>query len=199
MGYSYGTRWTDEKIKDAILEVMKKADIQTMPTHSQIMEVTQNNSLCCAISKHGGTVYWAEKLGLEIKKSESKYGYKYEQHCKEILISKGFECEKMQERYPYDLTANRNIKIDVKAGNLYSCKHGCFYTFNLEKRNPTCDIFVCFCIDGEEIVKTYVIPSCVLQGIKQLTVGQKNSKYDKYKDNWSVLERYDEFYKQIGE
>lgn len=198
MGYSHGKKWNDERLEQEIKEVMQKAKIDSMPTHSIIASVNGNFALSNAIRRHGGTRYWADKLGLEIKSCESAFGYDYECECMNYLISKfDYECELTKARYPYDILVNNNIKVDVKCGHLYKGKQGSFYTFNLEKSKPTCDIYVCYCLNDEKIVKTYVIPSCVLSGKTQLSVGVNTSKYDKYIDSWGIFPRYNDFYTQI--
>lgn len=193
MGYAHGIRWTNEKIENAIKDVMKIAKINSMPTHSQMKDITGNEALSNAVSKHGGSKYWAQRLGIEIKTCESKIGYEFECECMSNLISNGYDCELTKARYPYDLLVNRNIKIDVKCSNLFEGDKGKFYTFNLGKSMPTCDIFVCYCMDKNIIQKVYVIPSCVLSGKTQLSIGQK-SKYDRYIDSWNVVKIYDSFY-----
>lgn len=198
MGHSHGIKWSERDIGEEIKAVMKIAKIDTFPTHSLMNEITGSAALSCAVSKNGGTTYWAQKLNVEIKPCESKMGYEFECKCMDFLESEfGYDCELTKARYPYDVIANRNIKIDVKSSHLYNCKSGSFYTFNLEKKNPTCDIFVCYCIDNEGLIRTYVIPSCVLSGITQLSIGSISSKYDKYKDNWQLVHKYDEFYKRM--
>lgn len=197
MGYSHGQKWNDKKIKQSIFNVMKTAKIETFPTHSLMKEVTGNEALSNAISKHGGSKYWAEKLGIEIKKCESKFGYEFECECIVYLTTLGYECELTKARYPYDILANNNIKIDVKSGHLYHGEQGNFYTFNLEKEKPTCDIFVCYCIEDNEIKKVYVIPSCVVSGKTQLSIGVKHSKYDRYIDNWTIFKKYKIFYESL--
>lgn len=196
MGYSHGTYWTDDKIKNAIKEVVEKTKINSMPSRSLMDEVTGSTALSNAVSKHGGTKYWADKLGLEIKSCESKIGYEYECQCFNFLTSMGYDVEFTKARYPYDLIANGNIKIDVKCSNLYHGKFGNYYTFNLEKPMPTCDVFVCYCVN-ENIQKIYVIPSCVLSGKTQLSIGENHSKYDKYINNWDIVFRYEAFYMQM--
>lgn len=198
MGFSHGKEWNDEKIEKAIKEVMKLAKIETFPTHSLMDKVTGNTSLSNVISKHGGTAYWAKKLNLETLRCESKFGYEFECECMNLLISKfGYDCELTKVRYPYDVIVNNNIKIDVKSSHLYSCRNGCFYTFNLEKEKPTCDIFVCYCVKDEQIAKVYVIPSCVTSGKTQLSIGENHSKYDTYKNDWHIVEVYNEFYEKL--
>lgn len=198
MGYSHGTSWDDERIASAILDVASKLTEKTMPTHSQMDELTGSCGLSNAVSRHGGTVYWANKLQLDTKFCESALGYEFELRCRNRLADMGYDCQMTQARYPYDILVNRNIKVDVKVGNLYTSKNGSFYTFNLEKSMPTCDVFVCYCIDNDNVIDTLVIPSCKVSGNVQLSVGKTKSKYSKYSDAWWVFEHYDDFYKLIG-
>jgi hypothetical protein len=198
MGYAYGTKWNDVLIEKGITDVMNKARIKTFPTHKQMYEVTGSMALTNAVSKHGGTRYWAEKLGLEIKPSESKFGEEFELKTMEYIKHMGYLCKKTPVRYPYDILVENNIKVDVKCSNLYQGKNGEYYTFNLEKSMPTCDLFVCFCLT-DELPKIYVIPSIVLSGNTQLSIGKNTSKYDKYLDQWVYFRRYDEFYQKVME
>ena len=161
MGYAHGTQWNNELIEKSILDVVEKAKINTFPTKSIIKEVTGSSGLSNAIRRHGGTRYWAEKLGLEIKPCESRFGEEYEFECMKTVKHFGYRCEKTPIRYPYDLLVENNIKVEVKSGNIYHGKQGDFYTFNLEKAKPTCDIFVCYCLEGDKIKKVYVIPSSI--------------------------------------
>lgn len=197
MGYGHITRWNDENIENAIKEVMEIAKIDVMPTHTTIFSVTGNYGLTNAIRRHGGSRYWAEKLGLEIKPCESEIGFKYECECMNFLTELGYDCELTKVRYPYDIILNNNIKIDVKCGNLYRGIQGNYYTFSLEKSKPTCDVYVCYCVKDNKKQKVYVIPSCVLSSKTQLSIGEKRSKYDKYIDNWKILKKYDEFYSEL--
>ena len=198
MGYSHGTKWSDALIENGIIEVKNKAKIETFPTHKQMNEITGSKALTNAVSRHGGTRYWADRLGLEIKPSESKMGEEYELKCMAYVKELGYGCEKAPVRYPYDLLIEKSIKTDVKCGKLYKGDTGEYYTFNLEKKMPTCDIFVCYCLDEEEVKKTYVIPASVLSGKTQLAVGKFKSKYDVYSEAWNILESFDNFYQRLG-
>lgn len=197
MGYVHGTQWNADLIEKGIKDVMKKAKINSFPTHSLIKDVTGSYALSNAISKHGGSQYWAEKLGLEIKPCESKFGEEYELECMKTLKHLGYRCEKTPIRYPYDLLVERNIKVEVKCGNLYHGKHGVYYSFNLEKAKPTSDLFVCYCLENDEIKKVYVIPASVLSGITQLSIGRHISKYDPYISKWNYFQKYADFYQSM--
>lgn len=191
------TKWTEEAIEKGIFEVMEKAEIKTMPTSSLIMQITGRYSLSVAIQKHGGFVFWANKLGLEMSNCETRIGKSFENICINYLIKLGYDCESTSARYPYDVLADY-VKIDVKVSNLYNGKTGDFYTFNLEKSKPTCDIFVAYCIDEcKDIKKVYVIPAVVMQGKTQLSIGKTSSKYDKYLTAWGIVKKYNDFYRSI--
>lgn len=198
MGYTHGIKWTEELIEEKIRFVMEKVGIKTMPTQSITEDVIGNDSLNNAISRNGGFIFWADKLGIEHKGVETILGREFETHCSLTIQNQfDFNVEQMLGRYPYDLLVNKNIKIDVKVSRMYNNKIKMF-TFNLEKQYPTCDLFVAYCIDdNKNIIKTYVIPSSILSGNTQLSIGIIKSKYDIYLDRWDLLIKYDEFYKTL--
>lgn len=198
MGYSHGQKWTEEKIIDKIKYVMEKVNIKTMPTARVMNEITGNSGLSMAISKRGGTLHYANKLGLELSKCETLYGRKFEELCCENIKNIfGYNCSLMNMGYPYDILCN-GIKIDVKVSRLIVQPHGCYYSCNIEKKNPTCDIFVVYCVDeNDNILKTYIIPSLITIGKTQISIGQINSKYDYFKDNWDCVEKYNTFFEYI--
>ncbi|NFI30656.1 hypothetical protein FDA37_00070 [Clostridium botulinum] len=194
MGYTHGVKWNDELIKEEIFKVMKALNIKRMPSEPEIKKILKNNGLACAISRRGGFKKWSNKLNLSQSDCETRTGLKEELNIKTILESKGYEVEKMTTRHPYDLLVNGNIKIDVKAANKYSSPIGwASYSFNLEKENPTCDIYVICCLQDEKIL---VIPSKFLKQT-QLCITDKTSKYDIYKDRWDYIEQYNSFYKTV--
>ena len=194
MGYSHGRKWDDNAIADSIHEVIRLTGNNTLPTVKRLNEITGNTSLSNAICKHGGFKYWEKRLGLDKRYSETAFGHEYERKCISELIRLGYHCEHTSTRYPYDILINGNIKIDVKTSNLFQGKGGMYYTFNLGKKMPTCDIFVCYCVNRAETVKTYVIPSSVLSGKSQLSIGKEKSQYDKYIDAWDIVSKFDKFY-----
>lgn len=198
MGYAHGTQWNYEKVKGALQDLLKKEKLTYMPTAKQVREFMGNSSLVDAISRHGGYVFWAKELDLPLQRGDTNLGREYELYCMEYLVNEfGFACEQMSIKHPYDLLVG-DIKVDVKCANLYKTpKNAYFYTFNLEKRSPTCDIFVCYCLGENGIAKTYVIPAVMLSGKCQLSVGEKTSVYDKYLDRWDLFEKYNEFYENI--
>lgn len=169
-------------------------NIERMPTRTEIETVTNDSALTNKISKTGGTKYWANKLNLDLKDSETKLGQEWEMYAKSELENLGYEVEKMTTKHPYDLLVNNNIKVDVKVSRYYKGKGFKYHTFNMEKKYHNCDIFICIGLDEEDhVVKTLVIPSKYLMNKKQLSVGIE-SKYDKFNDRWDYIEKYSNFY-----
>lgn len=196
MGYSHGKKWTLENIKKEISQISKTSEY--MPSCKTMDEYTGNKGLSNAVCRNGGCKKIAEMMNLKTKESETEYGRNYELYClNKIGNIFHYDCEKMTTKYPYDLIVDRSVKIDVKASRKVKCRDSFSFSFNLEKKNPTCDIFVFFCIDNDKIIKTYIIPSCILSGKCQLSVGIKQSIYDVYLDRWDYIKEYVCFMRKI--
>ena len=54
MGYTHGIPWNDDLIKENIMIVVEKLNLDHFPTHSEMIEVFGNKSLACKIAKHKG-------------------------------------------------------------------------------------------------------------------------------------------------
>lgn len=199
MGYTHGVQWTEEKIENGIKEIIDKLDLQKFPSKTEIKSFYHNEALVNAISRYGGVSYWAKRMGFDEKYCESKMGKFWEMECLVHLQELGYEVDLMKLRYPYDLAVSKHIKVDVKSAYLYKSKtNSPFYTFNLEKSFPSCDIYVCYCLNEDKTVeKTYVIPSVFLCGKCQLSLGVKKSMYDEFIDRWDYFKQYDKFYKEL--
>lgn len=197
MAYSHGIRWNDELIIKYLNEVVSKMNIDYFPTHKEIEDFYGNEGLTNKISEKG-TDYWAKKLNLPLKDSETKLGLIYEKKAiKDIYDNTGLNSELMIPRFPYDLLTNKKVKVDVKASHCYVRKGVVYFTFNLEKKCPTCDIFILYCLeDDETIIKTIIFPANLVVGKSQIGVGM-NSKWDLYRDKWDYIVKFNDFYKDV--
>ena len=190
--------WDEEKIEEKILYMVEKTKQITFPTHTEINDFFGDYKLSNAIRRHGGTKYWADKLGMQCKECESEFGYNFEELCKiDIMENCGLESQLCQIRYPYDILVERCAKIDVKAAKLFS-NYGKseYYSFNLEKKEQTCDFYVFYCLDKNQIKKIYIVPSIVMSGKKQFAIGKKISTYDKYLYKWNLINNFVDFIKE---
>lgn len=191
-------KWTEETIETEIKTYVKKYETNRMPTASELRKNLRGD-LVNAIAKNGGFENWAQRLKLNIKSSETSLGESFEKYfrksVKEIL---GLNSQQMPIKFPYDVLIDGCIKVDVKCGFLYKGKAGSFYTFNLEQTNRKSDLLACYCLnDDKSVKKLYVIPSVLLQGHKQLSVGQHKSIYDKYLNAYYLILKYLKFYNEI--
>lgn len=196
MGYTHGEQWNYEKICESIRKVAIELGLERIPTYAEMRSYYGNDRLTNAISKAGGISKFQSAVNLPVKESETAFGNSCENLCAaQIEDIVGLKAVRMNAKYPYDILANGTVKIDVKSGHLYETPNKQrFYTFNLEKRDQTCDVFVCYCMSRTNIIqKTYIIPSCALSGKTQLSVGENKSAYDVYLDCWDIIQQYDSF------
>lgn len=195
MGYSHGQKWTDELIKQEVLSIMKTLNISRLPTKSECEQVTGNQSLTNAITRHFGWYKLAEYMNLEIKESDTTTGKVAESLAEKVLIDKGFLVERMPQNHPFDLLVNNTVKIDVKASHLYKCKNGNFYSFNLGNKNHPCDFYMLLELNDEnEILRIMIVPSLSVMKIKQISVGA-DSKYHKYTNHFDYIKALSDYWK----
>lgn len=192
MGYSHGKKWTLEKVLQEVKNI--SGDTGIMPTFKQMDIATGNKGLSVAVSRYGGHKEIAEMIGLKLCKSETNFGRDYEIFCMIDIENRfGYSVKQMSMRHPYDLLVENSVKVDVKVSKKICNRNGYYFTFNLEKKEQTCDIFVLICCDNNDIEKTYIIPSVVLSGHSQLSIGIQKSVYDKYLDQWHFIKDYADF------
>lgn len=198
MGHTHGTLWTEEKVISGIYGVMKFHGIKRMPSRTEIEKCTCDSGLTGRISKTGGFYAWAEKLGLEIKQCETKLGVDNEIAVCEKLKALGYEAELTSVKSPYDILVNGRTKIDVKCGKAVNYGNGLFFTYNLEKKQPTCDLYAAVRLnENGEVLSTYIIPASIMNGKSQLSMGCGESKYDKYAERWDLVKKVDDAFKQL--
>ena len=198
MGYSHGHKWTNQDIVNGIEEVIEFLGIDRMPTKQEIETYYGNTALLNKIAKTGGLYLWAENLGLEVKDSETKIGLEVEICVMKILKEKGFKCEMTSIKHPYDLLINNCVKLEVKSARRSYVNNSPVYSFRLAKPQQTCDVYAAICLnDNKKIERTYIIPSIILHGKTQLSIGTKRSSYDRYLDRWDIVEKMSFAFEQI--
>lgn len=197
MGYVHGIRWTDEKVREEIFKVKNALGINRMPSRSEIEMVTGSSRLTNKISRTGGFYKWAIKLNLAIKSSETYLGKRYEGIASGLLAKRGYKVEQMTVRHPYDLLVDDCIKIDIKVGKPYKNQDiSIYHTFNLEKKNATCDIYMIFALNEDETLdRLLIIPSKNLK-VRQLSIGKK-SGYNIYENRWDYISKFKKFYSTL--
>jgi hypothetical protein len=148
--------WNDDLIEAALR--LDETRLGRMPTANELRFLGQND-LACAISKHGGFRFWACRLGLRQKGTETHRGQKWERHEAAFFRSMGFEVVEQPTRAPFDLLVNGHC-VDVKS----STRSG-WYQFGSIKRGSDCDFFDLLCVHNDEVRARFVVPAdkaCVM-------------------------------------
>lgn len=196
MGYTHGRKWTDEAVKEDVMEVVNFFGLKRMPSRVELNDFYGNSALTNRIMKTGGLYKLAKELGLPMKESNTNYGKQYEYEAKRMLEDKGYKVEKMSQNFPYDLLLNNNVKIDVKVSRIYETKEGYkFYSYRIGHRHSKCDIYMFIAINGDK-EKIYIIPSKEIFNNLQVSIGI-NSKYEKFVDRYDYIDKYLDFYEKL--
>ena len=196
MGYTHGIKWDEEKIEEELTKYFEETNDSFFPTHSELDNFFGSKGLSKAVTTHGGTNCWAARMEKPIKLSETTLGNYYENIAiEEIRENVGLDAEYTNARYPYDILVDRSVKVDIKASKLYHrTEYGNDCTFNLEKKDQTCDVFIFYCLDDNlDIYKRLIIPSTTLSGQTQIGIGQQ-SKWNGYIDRWDIIKDHAEFF-----
>lgn len=193
------TKWTNQMIRDGIMEVVDALKLDRMPSRKECEEYFHNTSLTNVVSRRHGWYALAKEMGLEIKESETGFGKIFEKKACEMLRAQGFEVRRMSQNFPYDLLVDDCLKIDVKASRLYRGEEGNFYTFNLEKPYATCDFYLLLTVnDDDTINRRMVVPSYHVISNSQISIGEHKSKYHQFTDRFDLLENATEFWDGIS-
>lgn len=188
-------KWTDELIEKEIGRAVKSLRIKTMPSSGDLISIGRTD-LQVAISKNGGFRYWAEKIKLDKKESDSNKGLDYEDIAESELMDRGFKVEAMTNGHPYDLLINDNVKVDVKVSSPHYYRGDRNHTFRPSSKYSTCDIYICYALDDDNSVeRLFVIPSKFLR-VQTLCIG-KDSKYNSFINKWDYIKKYSDFYESI--
>lgn len=120
-GYRFGTRWTDELVKEKILEVSNALSLDSFPTQKQMYEITGNHALTSAIRSRGGIEKWSEITGLPL-------GERQDKEVKRRIYATCKHCGKTFWQYK----SNCN-------GNPQYCSPKCYHTASRKETFGTCE------------------------------------------------------------
>lgn len=183
--------WSEFKIERSVIEVIKGMCIDRMPSKQEMEDFCGDTKLSNAIQKKGGYRYWADKLNLELKNSETKFGVDVEETVVKAMRAMGYDCEPTPTKYPYDILVEKCAKVDVKAARVTKIRGYSAYSFRLAKPQQTCDFYILVPVDmNGDVIKTYIVPSHITTGHKQICISTNNSKYDKYLGRWDLIDEY---------
>ena len=185
MGHAFGEHWTQEKILQSVKDCMDATGLTRMPSRSELSGYYGNNKVTNAIKRFPGGYYKvAELLKIEMKESETQFGKYGEELAIKLLEEHGFSVERMTTRYVYDLYVNGSVKVDVKTARPSRANKSFCYSFNLEKRFPTCDVYFLIA-KNEEKESIYIVPASINQ--TQIGLGIGTTVYSKYQNRYDII------------
>jgi hypothetical protein len=176
--------WTQERIEAEIRPLAEK--LGHFPSSSELREHGRND-IACALSKYGGYLAWAKRLGYPRIASDSDFGWAGEAKAAEMFRAAGFPVEMSQNvKSPHDLLVCEVLRVDVKSASFADYGNNCKGWFYRIGKLPQADLlfFVQMDIDQFFAMPWYMSP----QG--NITLSKSpNSKYAKYQNNWQVIRR----------
>lgn len=183
------TNWTDEKISNALIDVTNQ--LGHFPSCSDLRDQGRHD-LICAVSKRGGIIAWAAKLGFDREKSASDFGWDGEDKVFQILLQKGFKAEKRPRNgCPFDILIEGILRIDVKTARYaeYGRVKGWFYRIGKLAQS---DLIILF---QQDTGKCIILPwtECTTSN---MSITEKG-KYSNYVERWDILETYLEFFRTV--
>ncbi len=189
-------KWTEEKIKEQLLYCINGLDLHRMPSKQEVDRYFGNYALSNKITKGKGFYGWAKELQLPLKSSDTLTGKAGEAIAKAYLEKNGFMVEQMSMRHPYDFLVNDVVKVDVKYSHLYQTDKWGFYSFRLEKKYPTCDVYLLISDSPKGEHTFFVVPAKdVMQ--TQISIGEHMSSYHRYIGRLDVLIQYETAIKAV--
>ena len=174
------TKWTDSMIASRVMKIYD--EIGTMPTVTYLKSTGQND-VSTQISRRGGFIAWAKRLGIEREHSDSDTGWDGETKLCDILHGQGFIAERQKAvKWPYDVLVNGVLRIDCKAAKKVTYDHvtGWFYRIG---KAPQADIVALIQMDTGSVffVPWYHCPQ------SNVTISESGGKYAKFKDNFNLV------------
>lgn len=190
-------RKTNKDVEDDVNLIINKLNLDRFPSAKEIRDFNGDSSLTSLISHRGGFKFWADKMGYNLKESETNTGWVGEEIARKLLESNGYSADKMNTNCAYDFVVNNKIRVDIKYSKLYKGTCGNFYAFNLEQKFHDCDIYILICEEDNGNLKTIIIPQSFVHNQGQISIGEFKSKWYKYINRFDFIDIYDKVYKEL--
>jgi hypothetical protein len=174
------TKWTNEMVADRIKAI--SAETGVFPSVSFLKETGQND-LACQIARRGGSLAWAERLGLKREHSDSDTGWEGERAVMEVIAMHGLAVTRSAAvRWPFDLLVGDLLRVDVKSARFaqYGSVAGWFYRIG---KAPQADLIALHQLDTGE---TYWIPWTRIPR-SNVTISRSGGIYAPYREEFEVV------------
>lgn len=178
-------KWTDALIEESLRGIT--AQVGRFPTAALLREMGRDD-LYCAISRKGGLVEWAARLGLARAHSDSDTGWEGESTVQKLLEQYGFAIERSRSLVcPYDLKINGVVRCDVKTTKLAKYTNCPAWYFRIGKAVQA-DIVILYRGDTNDC---FVLPWFHV-GKSNITISPSSPKYEPFKNRFDIIKQYTE-------
>lgn len=140
--------WTDEAAEVALREVAALVGGR-MPSANEL-RAHGYGSLPSRLTRTGGMLVWAERLGLASSKDahSPEFGERWEEYVTAVLRTHHYAAEPQRRHAPFDILVGGNLRVDVKASRYHDYGAVRGFTFWLGKCWQKCDVFALVKVDG---------------------------------------------------
>lgn len=174
------TKWTEEMVAERIRIVA--AGTGVFPSITFLKETGQND-LACQITRRGGSLVWADRLGLKREHSDSDTGWEGERAVMDLIARNGLSVTRSTAvRWPFDLLVGGLLRVDVKAARFaqYGRCSGWFYRLG---KAPQADVIALHQLDTGE---TYWIPWTRIPR-SNVTISRSGGIYAPYREAFQIV------------
>lgn len=172
--------WDDEQVE---AEVRRIADgLGHFPSNTELVGMGRND-LSNQISRRGGFLHWAAKIGIDRQRSGSDTGWAGEAQVMSLLTELGFAVQRpMGVKCPFDILVNDLLRVDVKAARRaqYGACVGWFYRLG---KVPQADLILLWQLDTGDF---YALPWFICPRTN-ITISSNGGKYAAYHNNLDVI------------
>lgn len=174
------TKWTEEMVAERIRIVA--AGTGVFPSITFLKETGQND-LACQITRRGGSLVWADRLGLKREHSDSDTGWEGERSVMDLIARNGLSVTRPTAvKWPFDLLVGGLLRVDVKAARFarYGPCSGWFYRIG---KAPQADVVALHQLDTGE---TYWIPWTRIPR-SNVTISRSGGIYAPYREAFQIV------------
>ena len=173
-------KWKDELLAQELKPICN--GLGRFPTFAELRQLGRND-LGCAITRAGGLIPWAKKLGYDRIHSDSDFGWEGEKEVIEILNLKGFKAIKADTvKSPFDILVDDIVRIDVKTAKYteYGASTGWFYRLG---KTVQSDLVILYQIDTKEAI---ILPWNICP-TSNITISVGGGKYKEWIGRWDYV------------
>lgn len=176
-------KWTDEVIEAELRSVSDA--MGRFPSNSDLVRAGYT-TLASTVSKKGGFVHWADRLGMPRQHSDSDTGWQGEREMVEVFQKAGLAAVRTEGvKAPFDLVVENVLRVDVKSARyaVYGKTGQCRGWFYRTGKMPQADLVVLYQMDTGNF---YGLPWFVCP-TSNITITITGGIYAKYLNNFDLV------------